>query len=425
MAEKWIRGATVSEPGERDAVPREAPARNDNAKGDFGMDSAPSYDVDIYSDEVISEPYGYYRAIRDLGPAVWLPKHELWCLARFDDVRAALRDHDTFSSAKGIAANEIINTQSLGNTITTDPPEQRGMRNIIRAPLTVPALQEVAPMIAEEAERLVERLVRQKSFDAMSDCARHLPVTIVSRLVGLPEEGRANMLRWASATFDALGPMNARATDALPEIRELHRYCTDERTLSGLAPDGWAAGIWRAADDGRIPRTKCPAMMRDYISPSLDTTIFATGSLLWQFGRHPDQWEMIRSNEALIPGAINEAIRLEYPIRGFTRVSTREVTYEDQTIPSGSRFLLLYASANRDERKWTDPERFDVTRDSREHLGFGFGAHVCVGMHLARLEITALIKEFARRVSRFELGEPTRAINNVLRGFERLPLTVH
>jgi cytochrome P450 len=385
----------------------------------------PTYDVDLYADEVILEPYDHYRAIRDLGPAVWLPRHDLWCLARFEDVRTALRDHNTFSSAKGIAANEIVNTQSLGNTITTDPPEHRGMRNIIRAPLTVPALQEVAPIIAEEAERLVERLVRRGSFDAMSDCARHLPVTIVSRLVGLPEEGRANMLGWASATFDALGPMNERGVDALPKIREMHRYCMDERTLNGLSPDGWAAAIGRAADDGRIPRTKCPAMMRDYISPSLDTTIFATGSLLWQFGQHPDQWEKIRSDQALIAAAINEAIRLESPIRGFTRVSTRELTYDHETIPAGSRFLLLYASANRDERKWDDPDRFDVARDSREHLGFGFGAHVCVGMHLARLEITALVKAFARRVNRFELGQPTWAINNVLRGFDRLPMTVH
>lgn len=384
-----------------------------------------AYDVDLYSDEAILEPYRHYRAIRELGPAVWLPRHDLWCLARFDEVRTALRDYNTFSSAQGIAANDIINTQSLGNTITTDPPDHAKMRGIIRAPLAVPALQKIAPVIEQEADRLVERLVHQKSFDAMLDCARHLPVTIVSRLVGLPEEGRANMLRWASATFDALGTMNDRGRDALPQIRELHRYCMDERTLRGLSPEGWAAAIWRAAEGGQIPQAKCPAMMRDYISPSLDTTIFATGSLLWLFGRFPDQWEKVRSNEALIPGAINEAIRLESPIRGFTRVSTRELTYGDQKIPSGSRVLLLYASANRDERKWVDPEQFDVTRDTRDHLGFGFGAHVCVGMHLAGLEITALVKAFSRHVSRFELGEPTRAMNNVLRGFERLPMTVH
>ncbi|MBV9559613.1 MAG: cytochrome P450 [Bradyrhizobium sp.] len=384
-----------------------------------------TYDVDLYADDTILEPYGHYRAIRDLGPAVFLPKHDLWCLARYEEVRAALREYNTFSSAQGVAANDVINTQSLGNTITTDPPEHNKMRRVIKGPLAAPALAPIAPAIEEEAERLVDRLMRQKSFDGITECAQHLPVTIVSKIVGLPEGGRANMLRWASATFDALGTMNERGREALPHIQELHRYCTDEDTLAGLSSDGWAAAIWRAADDGRVPHWKCPAMMRDYVSPSLDTTILATGSLLWLFGRFPEQWEMVRSDESLIAGAINEAIRLESPIRGFTRVSTRELSYDDEAIPSGARFLLLYASANRDERKWRDPETFDVKRDARDHLGFGFGPHVCVGMHLAKLEITALVKAFARRVGRFELGEPRRATNNVLRGFARLPITVH
>jgi len=384
-----------------------------------------TYDVDLYSDPVLVDPYEHYHAIRELGAAVWLPRHDAWCLARFEDVRNALRDYNLFSSARGIALNDLINQRSLGNTITTDPPEHKKMRGIIRTPLTVPALQSIAPTVEAEAEQLVDRLVERRSFDAIVDCARHLPVTIVSKLVGLPEEGRANMLRWASATFDALGPMNARAAEALPQIQEFHRYCADERTLAGLSPEGWAAAIWRAADNGQIPRTKCPAMMRDYISPSLDTTILATGSLIWLLGRFPDQWDRIRADESLIPTAINEAVRLESPLRGFTRVVTRDVVYDDQVIPAGSRVLLLYGSANRDERKWDHPERFDVTRDNRDHLGFGFGAHICVGMHLARLEITALMKAFAKRVSRFELGEPKRTMSNILRGFDRLPVTVH
>ncbi|MBW7970207.1 cytochrome P450 [Bradyrhizobium sp. BR 10289] len=384
-----------------------------------------TYEVDLYADDAILEPYGHYKAIRDLGPAVFLPKHDMWCLGRYDEVRAALRDYSTFSSAQGVAANDVINTRSLGNTITTDPPEHNKMRRIIKGPLAAPALTHIATAIDEEAERLVDRLVRQKSFDGITECAQHLPVTIVSKMVGLPEGGRANMLRWASATFDALGTMNERGKEALPHIEELHRYCTDERTLGALSPEGWAAAIWRAAEDGHVPRSKCPAMMRDYISPSLDTTILATGSLLWLFGQFPEQWEKVRSDASLIPGAINEAIRLESPIRGFTRVTTRELDYGGQTIPAWSRILLLYASANRDERKWSDPETFDVTRDARDHLGFGFGPHVCVGMHLAKLEMTALVKAFARHVASFELGEAKRATNNTLRGFARLPITVH
>lgn len=267
-------------------------------------------------------------------------------------------------------------------------------------------------------------VVKQGSFDAVSECARHLPVSIVSELVGLPEEGRANMLRWAGATFDALGAMNARAEAALPHIEELRAYCSDESTVARLKLDGWAAAIWKAADRGDIPKDKCPAMMRDYISPSLDTTIFAIGSLIWFFGRNPEQWNLVRQDHSLIPAAINEAVRLESPIRGFTRLVVQDTAIDGAELSAGSRLLVLYASANRDERKWDQPDKFDVGRDGRDHLGFGFGAHICAGMHLARLEMTALMTAFARRVSRFDVGEPVRAVNNVLRGFASLPVTV-
>lgn len=387
-------------------------------------DNPPSYDVDIYSDEVVAEPYGHYRAIRDAGAAVWLPRNGLWAVGRFADVRAVLMDHARFSSARGIAANEMINAASIGNTITSDPPEHTKMRRIIRAPLTAPALKDVAPRIEAEADALVERLIKQGSFDAIEDCARHLPVSIVSNLVGLPEDGRANMLRWAAATFDALGAMNPRGEAALPHIQQLHAYCRDPSTIARLRSDGWAAAIWKAAERGEIPVDKCPVMMRDYISPSLDTTIFATGSLIWFFGENPDQWDLVRQDPSLISAAINEAVRLESPIRGFTRVVMEDTVWDGAILSAGSRILVLYASANRDERKWEEPEKFDVRRAVRDHLGFGIGAHVCAGMHLARLEMIALMMAFARRVSRFELGEPVRAVNNVLRGFARLPVTV-
>ena len=384
-----------------------------------------AYDVDLYSDAVIAEPYAHYQAIRDRGSAVWLPRHDLYAIGRFADVRAVLRDYRTFSSASGVAANDEINTLSRGTTLMSDPPEHRTMREIIRAPLTPPALQAVEPRIRHEAETLVDRLVARGSFDAIADLARHLPVTIVSDLVGLPEEGRGNMLRWAAATFDALGVMNDRGRAAMPQIQELRRYCTQHATPEKLRPDGWAAAIWRAAGRGEIDPARCPAMMRDYIGPSLDTTIFAIGNLVMLFGQNPAEWDRVRADPALVPGAINEAIRLESPIRGFTRLATRDCEIDGTPLPAGARVLALYASANRDERKWAGPERFDVRRDVRDHLGFGFGLHVCAGMHLARMEIAALVTALARTVERFELGAPVRAPNNVLRGLASLPVRVH
>lgn len=389
-----------------------------------GPVNTPSYEADLYSDEVILEPYEHYRAIRDLGPVVYLPRHGLWAMGRHADVKAALEDYALFSSAQGVAANDVLNTAGLGNTITSDPPEHTRMRSIIREPLTVPALRTISESVEEEAEAVVERLVAQGSFEVMSELAQYLPVTIVSRLVGLPEEGRGNMLKWAGATFDALGPMNARARAAMPQIEELHAYCKDPATIEALRPDGWAAAIWKAAESGDIPRDRCPAMMRDYVSPSLDTTIFATGSIIRAFAEFPAQWDLVRANPGLISGAINEAVRWESPARGFTRVLTRPTGFGGVELPAGTRVLLLYASANRDERAWETPEIFDVLRDTRDHLGFGFGPHICVGMHLARLEITGLLKALAKRVSRFVIRDAEWGLNNALRGLRSMHVEV-
>ena len=385
---------------------------------------APCYDVDLYDDEVIADPYPHYQAIRDAGPAVWLPKNDVWAIGRFADVRRVLRDHRTFSSAQGVAANEATNRASLGNTITSDPPEHTKKRSIIGAPLAPRALAAVKPRIETEAQALVERLMSRGRFDAVADLARHLPLAIVSDLVGLPEQGRANMLRWAAATFDVLGVQNARWHAAMPQVQEFHAFCNNPDTAARLRPDGWAAALWQAAERGEIPLDKCPAMMRDYISPSLDTTILATASLIWLFGRHPEQWDLVRADTSLIPSAIDEAVRLESPLRGFTRVVTNDCDVDGTSLPAGARVLVLYASANRDERKWQEPERFDVRREVREQVGFGFGMHTCAGMHLARMEMTALVTALAARVQRFEIGEPVWASNNVLHGFACLPVQV-
>ena len=393
-------------------------------KPDPNTARVPSYDVDLYDDNAIANPYPHYRAIRDAGPVVWLPRNGLWAIGRFADARRVLRDHQSFSSAQGIAANDVTNSSSLGNTITSDPPLHTRKRAAIGAPLKARALEAVKPRIEAEARLLVEQLVGRGNFDAVGDLARYLPMTIVSDLVGLPEEGRANMLRWAAATFDVLGAQNARWHASLPHVKELHAYCENPTTVGKLRPDGWAAALWQAAQRGNVPLDQCPAMMRDYISPSLDTTILATASLIWLFGRHPEQWDLVRHDTSLIPSAINEAVRLESPLRGFTRVATVDSDVDGTIVPAGARVLVLYASANRDERKWEAPERFDVRREVRDHLGFGFGAHVCAGMHLARMEMAGLLNALAARVERFELGEPVWVQNNVLHGLASLPVSV-
>ena len=175
----------------------------------------PVYDVDLYDDDVLSDPYPHYRALRDLGAVVWLPRNGLFALARFDDVRAALRAPGLFSSAQGVAANDHVNEMSRGTTLASDAPLHDRLRAIIAAPLLPRALEEIGPQIRAEARQLVDDLVDRREFDAVTDLAQHLPLTIVSKLVGLEDYGRGSMLRWASATFNVLGTMNPRGCAAL------------------------------------------------------------------------------------------------------------------------------------------------------------------------------------------------------------------
>ena len=383
-------------------------------------DSPPVYDVDIYSDEVIRDPYPHYQRIRDAGAAVWLPANGLWAIGRHADVRAGLADHETFRSGNGVSGNEAANRMAPGNLLASDPPLHDHLRRIVAAPLSPRGLNEVKGRIEATAEDLVDRLVQRGTFDGMTDLAQYLPVSIVSELVGMPEHGRENMLRWASAVFDMLGGANKRGEDALPVVMEMRAYTVNEATRDNVRPAGWVSMLYEAADKGLIRPEQVQMLMRDYLGPSLDTTIFATGHLLYLLGTNPEQWQMIRDDPSLIPNAINEAVRVESPIRGFTRYLAAEKWVGDTLIPKGSRALMLYASANRDERRWEKPETFDVKRVLTDHVGFGHGIHSCAGMQLARLEIRSILTSMVKRVKRIEVGVPVLAMNNVLRGYEHL-----
>lgn len=377
----------------------------------------PVFDVDLYTDAAILDPYPLYRAIRDLGPAVWLGAHDAWAIGRFTDVRAALRDDGALVSGHGVALNPLVNGEGGGRvTLNSDGDLHRRLRAVLMKPMMPSALRDVRDQVQALADDLVDGLLARDHFDGPSDFAQHLPVAVISHLVGLPEEGRHRMLAWAAATFDALGPLNARAEAAFPLLFEMIEYARGiERER--LSPGGWAARVFEAVDDGRLESDDARGLLIDYIAPSLDTTILATSQLLFQLGRHPDQWALVRADPDLIPRAVDEALRLGTPVRAFTRLAVADYECAGTTIPAGDRVLVLYASANRDERRFADPDRFDVMRDAKDHVAFGHGVHRCAGGYVAELEMQALLRAMVARVERIEVGEPELALNNVLGGF--------
>ena len=377
----------------------------------------PTCDVDLFDEAVIAEPYASYRAIRDAGPVVWLPRNRIWAMGRYAEVRAALGDHELFSSAGGPGANMPANRGMRGTIIASDPPAHDALRAALGAPLGPGAMKDVREQIRATADALIDALVERESFEAVGELAQVLPLTIVRALVGLPEEGRENMLVWGAAAFDALGPEGERTSAALKLVGDEIAFAMDPGLPDRMTPGGWGARIFEAAERGLITRQQGASLVIDLINPSLDTTVNATAALLILLARHPDQFDLLRADASLIPHAVNEAIRLESPIRGFTRVSMRDQHYGDVLLPEGARTMVLYGSANRDERKWPDAERFDITRKPTDHLGFGYGIHSCVGMHLARLEIHSLFEAIVRRVRRIEVRQVEPKLNNLLRGF--------
>ncbi|MBK5656653.1 MULTISPECIES: cytochrome P450 [unclassified Bradyrhizobium] len=383
--------------------------------------SAPSYDVDFYSDEFIREPWPHYVAMRKLGPLVWLPRHGNYALTRYQEVADCLRDPETFCSGRGVAADKTACDLMQGNSIASDGERHSAIRSAMAAPLLPGALEEVRPLIEALAEDLIDRLIEQGDFDVMTDLASHLPLTVVRDLVGLPDFGKENMLRWGGAAFDLLGIQNPRGQEALRIFLEQREFISKHAKRSDLKEGSWTRRIHELVDDGALSAELAPFCIRDYINPSLDTTISATGQLIWQLSKNPGEWNSLRERPDLLTNAVNEAVRLGAPIRSFSRHATRDIQVGDHTVEQGARVMVLYASANRDERVFDEPDTFRVTRNPKRHLGFGSGIHMCVGMHLAQLEMVALLKAMVPRVERIHTGEPTVALNNTIYAFKSLP----
>lgn len=385
----------------------------------------PTSSVDFFSDEVIRAPYELYRELREIGPVVRLERHDVWAVTRYDETRQATADWENFSSAQGVSLTEYTNETTRGTTLASDPPLHDHLRNVVGDRLTPRALRPMREYIQQVADELVEQVVARKSFDAVDDLARVMPLRIVPDFVGWPEEIHGKLLPWAAAGFDTMGPPNGRCEHAMDGRRELFEYAVGLAKSRNVRSGSLGAGVLSALDNGDIEPEQCPALLLDYLVPALDTTISAVGNAIWLFGRYPEQWDTVRADPSLIPNAFNEVLRIESPVRVFSRVTTREVEIGGAVIPGGARVLLLWASANRDERQFADPETFDVTRDNANaHLAFGFGVHGCAGQGLARLEGHAVLSALASRVARFNIGDTTTLMNNVIRALDTLPVTV-
>jgi len=384
-------------------------------------DDAASVDLDLYSPRVVEDSAEAFARIRETGPVVWLPRHRMWAMGRFEDVRAALRDDGLFVSGYGVAANPITNVAARKTTLFSDDETHVARRKVLMRSLGAQALAPIAGRLDAEAEAIVGRLVGRGEFDAARDFSSGLPLEVVADLVGVrvPAE---RLLSWGTISFDVLGPLNRRGLEAFPSSLGMLAYA-QRLNRSRVVTGSWAASVFDAADRGEIDRTEARNMVIDFIAPSLDTTILAATYMLWLLAEYPDAWQRIRRDPELIGAAVAESVRLSSPIRGFTRRLSRDAEVGGVRMRAGERAVLLVGAANLDERQFAEPTRFDLDRPPGGNLGWGNGPHTCVGIHLAKLEMAALLRALVAQVETIELtGPPVRIRNNTLQGIGSLPV---
>jgi cytochrome P450 len=385
--------------------------------------TAPTTRIDLWSDEVLRDPYPVFAQLRELGPLVHLERHDLWAVTRHAAAIEVLRDYERFTSTHGVGCNDVINRHGRG-ILATDPPFHDTLRRPLSGQLSRRGLERVADHVRNRADELVATLVDRPDFDAVADLAEPFTVSIVAGLIGLPEADRAHALEYAEAAFTCYGPMNARTQASLPKLEEFLRFCRSAGSRANLRADGWGSAVYAAADRNEIPPSTAITLIAAYLGAGMDTTISAISSALMLLGEQLDAWQELRADRSLIGAAAAETLRLESPIQRFTRVATRDTDVDGVPVAAGERLLVLYGCANRDERRFPAPTRFDLSRRTAGHVAFGFGVHACAGQFLARLEIESVLDAMLTYVERFEVGTPRFQLGNMTRRLARLPVHV-
>jgi cytochrome P450 len=396
------------------------------------MTTVEAVNWDPYDPALVVDPYPIYRRLREEAPLYYNEKHDFYAVSRFADCEGGLPDWRTFSSARGGILELIKSGIEIppGTLIFEDPPAHDLHRTLLVRVFTPRRMAALEPRVRQYCEQVLDPLVGEDRFDLIEAVGAELPMRVIGMLLGIPEADQASIRDAADAKLrtDDGGQMDFSEGAILSgEIFGEYIDWRKKNPSNDLMTDLLNAEF---TDDDGVARTLTRDEVLTYVTVVAGAGNETTGRLIGWIGstlaKNPDARRELVADRSLVTGAVEEILRVEPPGPFIGRYVTKDVTFHDQTVPAGSAILFIAASANRDERRFSDPETFDIHRKMGQQLTFGLGTHYCLGAALARLEGRVAMDEILSRFPDWDVDwdNAKLAQTSTVRGWEKLPLVI-
>ncbi|HJU09984.1 MAG TPA: cytochrome P450 [Candidatus Binataceae bacterium] len=383
--------------------------------------------------EMIIDPYPGYRQLRDRSPFLYtdLPAGSVpgideplqsWALMKYADVYAALRDHETFSSANNPLVGKAFPPLVL---ILDDPPRHTRFRRLVNKAFTLKRIEALAPWIMGVANELLDD-VGSGEIDIVQRYTIPLPVKVIARLMGIPGEDYELFKSWSDAFLSLVTMDNAERMRSIQEMVSYFGKMAAARRAHG-AEDLITALVEAEVEGEKVEEWEILGFCMLLLIAGNETTTNLIGNLLNLVAIRPELWQLLRRDRDLVETVIEETLRYESPVQRISRSTTRDVELSGVRIPKGNLVTVCFGAANRDPAEFPDPDEFRLDRDLRNHVGFGMGIHYCLGAPLARAETRITLNAFLDRFSAIEPGEAPairQTMTPIIFGFQQLSLVL-